>query len=356
MSRSFSRSLLVPLLKSLLGVKEKEIPSPSDIRKILIVRQHNQLGDMLVGSSLITALHEAYPDAALTFIASPQNKAALETNNLLNRLFVFDKKRLTDPGYCRELWGVLHAGYDLCLAPATVSISFTNDFLARLSDAKYRVGVASLDGKDNVFSFFFHKRVAIDWRAQEGTHVARRILGILAPFGFSTDALSPVIQPSPSDEAAAVEFLHGLSGNGPIIGLHTGAGKPPNRWPADHFISLIGLLQAQAHAACYLTASSADLPIIETINARLQNPLPVFLDKSIGSVAAVIGRSNLFITNDTGIMHVAAAVPVPQISLFGPTDPRVWAPVGQNKMYLTNASSINNISVDEVFRLAVKLL
>lgn len=356
MARAFASTLLIPILKAILGVKEKPIPHSADIHKILIVRQHNQLGDMLVGSSLITALHEAYPGAKITFIASPQNKAALETNSLLQCLFVFDKKKITDPRYFRELWSVLHAGYDVCFAPATVSISFTNDLLARLSDAKYRVGVASLDGKENAFAFFFHNRVTIDWRAHEGTHVARRILGILAPFGFSTNALSPVIKPTPADEANAVHFLRSLPGNGPIVGLHTGAGKPPNRWPAENFISLIELLQTKAQANCYLTASSADLPIIEKINAGLKTPLPVYLDKSIGSVAAVIGRSKLFITNDTGIMHVAAAVPIPQISLFGPTDPRVWAPVGQNKAYLMHASSINEISVDEVFSLAQKLL
>ena len=358
MSRRFFQMVLRILLKSVLGVKEKHDFSLKNVKRILIVRQHNQLGDMLAGSSLVHALREAFPAAEITFIASPQNKDALLGNPLINILHVFDKKKLNTLSYWKELWGVLRADYDLCISPATVSISFTNDLLARLAKAKIRIGIRDLDGKENDFAYFFDYPVSLDWRNQPDLHIAERIIGILKPFGISTRNFLPEIQPTADDNEEARSFIRGAVDDVKkrIIGLHTGAGKPPNRWPWQNFCQLIERLQAEQNAFCYLTASSADLEVIEKINKFLPHPLPVYLNKSIGSVAALIGCTELFITNDTGIMHAAAAVPIPQISLFGQTNPSVWAPLGPGKHYIRHGEDINSISVEEVYSLAVELV
>lgn len=356
MSRSFVQFLLKKILKQLLGVKEREAAPLKDIKNILIVRQHNQLGDMLVGSSLINALHEQFSEAKITFVASPQNKAALENNPYLSKLLVFDKKQLFKPAYFSSFKNEIRSGFDLCLAPATVSLSFTNDLIARLSKSKVRVGISELDGRVNEFAFFFDHRVAVDWRAHPETHVAKRILAILSPFGITTSLLSPVIMASPADYKNADKILQQGKDQKIIIGLHTGAGKPPNRWPAEKFCQLIERFRAEMNAFCYLTASSADAPIIAKINEHFTEKLPVFLNQSISSVAALISRSHLFVTNDTGIMHVAAATETPQISLFGPTDPYVWGPLGNKKLNLQNTDAIDRISVEEVWTCVIDLL
>ncbi len=313
---------------------------------------------MLAGSSLITALIESYPEASITFVASPQNAIALEANPYINELIIFDKKKLSDPEYLLRLFSKLRKGYDLCIAPATVSLSFTNDFISRLTRSKFRIGIEELDGTLNKFSFFFNNRVPVDFRKNNDTHIARRILKILEPLNISNDKLSPVIIPADNDVKYSDEFLiaAGFYPDKKIIGIHTGAGKPANRWDFNKFIDLIHRCRKELTVNIYLTAGTADMDIVENINSSFEEKLPVFLNQSLGSVAALIAKSSLFITNDTGIMHVAATTKTPQISLFGPTNPRVWQPMGTGKFSLRNSDDINSISVDEVFGLAEKLL
>jgi heptosyltransferase-2 len=68
----------------------------------------------------------------------------------------------------------------------------------------------------------------------------------------------------------------------------------------------------------------------------------------IPKLAAVIELSDLFISNDTGIMHVAGSTNTPLIALFGPTNPEIWAPVGKNKFYIKKGNDINLIEVQDV--------
>jgi len=65
-------------------------------------------------------------------------------------------------------------------------------------------------------------------------------------------------------------------------------------------------------------------------------------------LAALIAKSNLFITNDTGVMHVAGTTKTPQISIFGPTNPFNWAPVGHQKYFLRKSELIDDVTVDDV--------
>ncbi|RPI69906.1 MAG: ADP-heptose--LPS heptosyltransferase, partial [Ignavibacteriales bacterium] len=79
-------------------------------------------------------------------------------------------------------------------------------------------------------------------------------------------------------------------------------------------------------------------------------------NRMIPEVAALISRSDLFICNDTGIMHVAGTTNTPQISIFGPTNPFNWAPIGVDKYFIRNSELIDDISVEEVFNLCNTVL
>ena len=77
----------------------------------------------------------------------------------------------------------------------------------------------------------------------------------------------------------------------------------------------------------------------------------LFLNKEIPQVAALISKSDLFISNDTGIMHVAGTTETPQISIFGPTNPLTWAPIGNNKYFVQKSELIDDVSVQDVLDL-----
>jgi ADP-heptose:LPS heptosyltransferase len=351
--------ILPGLFKFLFGVPRIHITDLGDPKSILIIRQHNQLGDMLAGSSLITALKDAYPDANITFLCGPQNKDALQKNAKLSKVFVFDKKRLLQADYFTDLRRVLKKNYDVCIAPSVVSISFTNNLLAAISNSKIKIGPASLDGIPNTYASFFNVPVELDWRRAPETNVAKRILDIVKPFGITTTEYSPIISYDHQDLGIAKEFLRkeGVLLGQKTIGLHVGAGKPPNRWPDEKFCELINRLNTECAPLFILTGSTADIPLINNVLANIPHVrVLTYINRSIPEVAALISLLDLFITNDTGILHVAASTRTPQVSLFGPTDPRVWAPIGDMKIYIKKSENIADISVDDVYTVSRQLL
>lgn len=352
--------LLYSLLKLFLGVKETPgTKLGSSIKKIIVIRQHNQLGDLIVATPLFRALKESFPGSLITVIVSPQNKKALKRNPFINELFVFDKKRLVEWKYCRSLFSVLRKEYDLAIVPSITSISFTSNLLARLAKSSIRVGPASLNGEINHASFLFDKRVPLDWRQKEDTHAARRNLDIIEPFGISTENLKPIIFFNEDEKSEAKNFINHIQGeaNAPVIGLHVGAGKIQNRWHYNNFAGLILLLHKKYNLKFYLSRGGKDDDeIINLIKRKCEMEFSVFDKPGMSLLAALIEQSDLFITNDTGPMHAAASTDTPTISLFGPTNPKMWAPLGKNKFYLHKGEDINLIEIKDVLQLSEQVL
>jgi heptosyltransferase II len=320
--------------------------------KIIIIRQHNQLGDLLAGIPLFRAIKEKYPEVNLTVIASPSNYRGLSKNKYIDRLFIFDKNKLINPSYFNKLQKLLKEQYDIAIVPVTVSISFTSNLLARLANAKIRIGPKILDGKENKSAFFFDRRIEIDWRKFPDQNMYERSLDLVRPFGVSTNNFSPEITYDEDDLKTADEFISDdikLRQGEFLIGLHIGAGKPQNRWSLNKFAELIERISNSYPSKIYITGWVNDKEELTFIKEKLKIPVAYFLHHSITQTAALISKSDLFICNDTGIMHVAGATDVPQVSIFGPTNPFLWAPIGENKRFMKKSDLIDDVSVDEVF-------
>ncbi|MCK9425600.1 MAG: glycosyltransferase family 9 protein [Ignavibacteriaceae bacterium] len=351
------KNILYSLLKKFWGLKENYSYEVGQPKKILVVRQHNQLGDLLASVSVFRALKEKFPSAKVAVIVSPTNKNALHKSKFIDELFVFDKSKIFSFDYIKKMIHFLRKDYDLAIVPVTVSISFTSNLLCRVANAKIRIGPNSLSGKENLSAFFFDRRINLDWKKYPDANVSDFSLDLLRPFGISTNDFGSEICYDEKDEQDAKEFLQSYTRKrGKIIGLHVGAGKPPNRWSFENFIALINLLEENYQPAIYLTGWPDDLEIIEIIQHNVSSETKLFWNKGIPEVAALIAKSDLFITNDTGIMHVAGTTPTPQISIFGPTNPFNWAPIGEQKYFLRKSDLINDVTVEEVFSLCKILL
>ncbi len=353
--QNFISSALYNIFQKSLSVPENKSTDLGSPKRFLIVRQHNQLGDLLAGVSVFRAIKEKYPDSHITLIVSPFNYPGMIKNKFLDRIFIFDKKKLYNPYYFSRFISLLKEGYDVTLVPVTVSISFTSNLIARLSRAKIRIGAKSLDGKKNDSAFFFDRRVEIDWRKHPDSNVSERSLDIIRPFGITTNDYRSEITFDENDLKAARKFIESFrnSNNNLLMGLHVGAGKPQNRWSLYKYSALIQRLKENYKADLYLTGSSGDREEIKFVTENVPFKLPVFINRKIPEVAALISLSDLFISNDTGIMHVAGTTKTPQISIFGPTNPLNWAPIGENKVYIRKSDLIDDIAVEDVFKLCV---
>ena len=123
--KNFISSALYKIFQNFLSVQENHSYDLGNPKKILIVRQHNQLGDLLAGVSVFRAIKEKYPQSHITLIVSPFNYPGMIKNKYLDRIFIFDKKRIYNPYYFAKFLKLLKEEYDVALVPVTVSVSFT---------------------------------------------------------------------------------------------------------------------------------------------------------------------------------------------------------------------------------------
>jgi heptosyltransferase-2 len=230
--------------------------------------------------------------------------------------------------------------------------------MARLSKAKIRIGAESLDGEINESAYFFDRRIKLDWRNHPDSNVSERCLDIIRPFGIDTNNYRSEITFDYDDLRFANSFVKKTDKrkNQLLIGLHVGAGKPPNRWSLNKYVELIKKLNKNFNCVFYLTGSDSDRTEIDYVMKNSRLPIRTFLNKTIPQVAALISISDLFISNDTGIMHVAGTTETPQISIFGPTNPFNWAPIGHNKFFLRRSELIDDVEVEDVFQISNKIL
>ncbi|MCI0514328.1 glycosyltransferase family 9 protein [candidate division KSB1 bacterium] len=360
--RRLNRHLKILLFKSLGFIFRRRKATPlalNSIQKILIVKQHNQMGDMLCSTPLFRALRLRFPRAHLTLIAGQENETVVKEHPDLNEVIVFHKLNfLADPrGFWRFLRQIRAPKYDLGIVPATVSMSVTSDLICWLSGARYRLGVHKLDGETSPAGFLFNLPVSVDWRATH-KHQIERNLDLLRAIGIESTALAPSIGISNAAREIAEKFLNDhVQPDARIIGFHPGAGKIPNRWEAQRFAQLADILARRHQVKIFITSGPSDATVVAEMTGALKQPAVICQGFTIQQVAALMQRMILYITNDTGTMHLAAAVGVPTLSLFGPTDPYQWAPRGEMHRFLAGQQgSIQTIQLDDVLETAEQML
>jgi len=333
------------------------------VKNILIVRQHNQLGDMLCSVPLFEAIRNKYPDANITLVASPVNYEILfsDINPYIDDVIIYNKKSgKTIYDFIKKL---RRRKYDLGFVPSTVSLSRTSHIINFLSGAKKRIGVKSIDGKKNKSEYLLNVKKDFFWDEKKLHQIERNLdIGRLAGCDIDENERKIRIHLSEDELKFADNYI---SENFPdknkiIIGFHAGAGKIPNRWSSENFAELITSLHKKYNSYIFITSGTIDAEVTSKVSdlIKLQNIEHFILSNTpVRKVGAVISKSNLFITNDTGIMHVAGGVGANVVSLFGPTNGFEWAPTGENNKYIKSESGdINEISVDLVFDECSKLI
>ena len=136
----------------------------------------------------------------------------------------------------------------------------------------------------------------------------------------------PLVGP---DRAEAARLLAEAPYRGqPRIGIHAGARAASRRWPTVRFAQVADQLAREYGATNVLTGAPNEVAMTYTVAARMRaSALNLAGHTSLGGLAAVIASLDLFIANDTGPAHLAEAVGTPSITIFGPADPRRWAPL-----------------------------
>ncbi len=332
------------------------------MKYFLIVRQqNNQLGDLLCSIPMYKAIKKKYPDSHISLVTTPTNyKIPINSiNPFIDNIIWFKKDTLKD--YVEFLKKLREVKYDFGIIPATLKISRTSNIINFISGAKIRVGVKRIDDEKNPFHFLLNVKKEFDWNNNK-VHQIYRITDIVKQIGCELDKQeieNICISTTHDDNRFADEFIRNnfTYPDKKIIGFHSGAGKTANRWDIQNFLELIKLFHSSFGSNILLTSGIIDKEITQKLVARLNEAgiKPVVADNlEIGKLTAVLKRLNLFITNDTGLMHLAGFSGINTISLFGPTNGFEWAPLKKNQLYIQSKSNeINDISVKDVFNLSV---
>ncbi len=317
---------------------------------------------MLCSLTLYKAVKKKYPDARITLVAAKTNYEIpfFDINPYLDRVIVFDKSSpKTILKFIKELRS---RKYQIGIVPSTIALSRTSHIINWISGAKFRVGVKSIDGKENKSHKHLNIKSNFNWKEK---HQSFRNLEVVKQLGcdLSEEEIKSIrINFSESDLDFANDFFRT---NFPdrskkVIAFHPGAGKEANIWDLKNFLKLIKKLYKDCGNYVLLTSGWTDEKIIESISNELQpaniehKVLHNALVKKLGAILSLV---DLYITNDTGTMHIAGYSGTKMISLFGPTNPEEWAPKEKNQKHIKSATAnINDINVEEVFILAKNLL
>jgi ADP-heptose:LPS heptosyltransferase len=128
----------------------------------------------------------------------------------------------------------------------------------------------------------------------------------------------------------AHEFIHHhLGEEDRLVLLHPGSGGPNKLWSPAGWLSIIHRTATYQQIRLGLVQGPADFRIVQQLSSQLETESYLLLDNwRLGELAALIGHAELYLGNDSGITHLAAACGTATIALFGPTEPSIWAPKG----------------------------
>lgn len=311
------------------------LPDLASLERILLIRQQNQLGDMLLGTPVFRAVRSRAPRARIDLVSGPPNHDAVRGNAHLDRVFLYDKAAfLRSPVRARRFAAELRgARYDLVLVLSTVSFSVTSAWLAALSGARRRAGRPGPGGRGGEIARDVYHWVLPEPR--EGRHQTAVNLDLVRPFGAGTADGRPEIFLGEAERVTGRAAADAAFGPGEAVRvlIHPGAGKKPNRWPAERFGEVAAALLARGHrvAAC---AGPREAGLLAAVDRGAGRPVPRLVPLGFRELAGAFRAADLLLANDTGVLHLGAAAGTSTLALFGPTDPAQWCPACPNVRFL----------------------
>lgn len=295
---------------------------------VLLVRQHNQMGDMICATPVLRALRETFPAAVIILVTAPVNVEVVRHNPHVDRILVFDQKLWHRPWRLFAfLQDLRRLRAEVAFVLGSVSFSITSAALALLSGARWVVGPDSRpygwDLSARAFSLQMPSHPETDMPAIQHN------LAPLQAIGITTPDLDPVVVPAPEEEAVAEGIMGKLGLVKGFWALHPGAGKKQNIWPADRFAAVAARAVGRGQKILVLHGP-ADCQALEdfrrALPAEAAAGVAIAPSTPVGVGAALLARAGRLLCNDTGIMHLAGALRVPTVALFGHTDPAIWKP------------------------------
>jgi lipopolysaccharide heptosyltransferase I len=304
---------------------------PQSARRILIVRL-GALGDVVHALPLLDALRRARPDAQLGWLVEERNASVLAGHPQLDRVFVFPRGRLRELVRRGRLLAALRlalrfvrelraARFELTL---DAQCNLRSSLLAWLSGARRRIGFAPPYTKEKAH-WLLTDRVQVP---VGGQLKVERNLALLGPLAVDPRGARPRLAVPETARAAARAFRAGERA-GELVALHPGVSGfgAIKQWAPERFAGVAKRLRAERGARCIVTWGPGERALAEQVVEGSDGAARLAPEtRSLLELAALYEVCDAVVGGDTGPIHLAAALGVPVVGLYGPKDPAIYAP------------------------------
>jgi ADP-heptose:LPS heptosyltransferase len=252
----------------------------------------------------------------------------LLNNPNIDEVLVYPEKlRLASLSRLWRLVKGLRRRYDLAVVINTVSHSLSSDLLALVSGARYRLGSAEHAFYGSRPNLFYN---LVSPAPKAPLHESARSLATVSYLGADTDDLSEEVHLTADELTAGQKELWDRHlAPDRTIGIHLGAANLENRWPFQKYARLAEWLNADHGFQIAVFWGAKEQELGERFMGEVKCPVHTINGLDIRLLAAVLRHLKLVVTNDTGMMHLSAAVGANTFSIFGRSDPELWRPLNK---------------------------
>ena len=298
---------------------------PASPQRIVCLRLE-RIGDLLMIVTAIADLEAAFPEASIDLVVGTWNREIAAAIPGVDRIETLDGSWLSRNGAGRGVAGLMRDAARWRSRLYDLAINFEPDIRGNLImaaiGARWTAGYASGGG-----AALLDTALDYDIRSHTSDN-ARALVRAIVP-NARPAAAPPALTIPRANRDEAAQLLSRFNGARPI-GIHVSGGRAIKQWPESRFREIAERLVRDREAAIVLTGAEDDRKQADIIRDAL--PAARVLDLTGGvsllTVAAVLERLDLFVTGDTGPMHLAHAVGTPIVAIFGPSDPERYAPRG----------------------------
>lgn len=294
----------------------------------ILIRATNWVGDAIMALPALRAICKRFPEAKIVIVARSYVADLYRNQEICDQLISYDPQGVHAGISGRERLAAQLRAQDFDVA-LLLQNAFDAAWLAWRANIPERIGYAR-----DARSLLLTKAVPLPRPGEIPAHEQFYYLELVRRAGWvdSVQATSFIRMNVPREECErAAEFLASSGSRTNVLRVAIGAGASfgsAKCWPPSRFAELANRLQSQSDADVILFGTAAEAAVSNVISVGMGHP-PIDLTgkTAIADLPALLSQCHLFIGNDSGAMHVAAAVGLPVVAVFGPTDPRGTSPV-----------------------------
>lgn len=265
----------------------------------------------------LRALREKFPRSSIAFLTEKESASLLSENPYLDELIVWDKNKYGNPFYSvKKILQLRKKSFDMVIDffgnPRSAWASF-------LSGAKYRIGY-DLKGR----GIFYNLKVSTD---QTPKYAAQSRLDVLEILGVESKDVNLDFVSSQKSEEFAKRFFEekNVESKDFVISVSPTSRRHFNRWPLERYAELGDWLINECSAKIILVWGPGEKTVVEKLASLMKKePIISAPTPTLQELGAILKRSNLHVGNDNGTKHIAAAVGLPTLTIFGPHSEISW--------------------------------